>query len=101
MPDITVYMTQEDEEKFIQYIFEAGAWLTPDMHYLKPQPVEIRCIKGYKGYRQMLIRKFYIQRQDFTKSALVFRPLNKDDALIYYIGQREGGPYVDFSGGGI
>jgi hypothetical protein len=101
MPDITIYMTEDDEERFIRFVFEKHAWLIPDMNYAEPRAVKIESIKSYKESRNKLIRKFYIQRQDFTTSPLNFRSITKDGVLFHYISQRQGGPNIDFSGGGI
>ena len=100
MPDIVVYLTEDDQDRFVQFLLEAGAWLVADMNYTDPQAGRIDSLDSYRNCRLASVNKFYIQRQDFTHSPLVFRHVEKSGARIYYIGQREGGPNIDFSGGG-
>jgi hypothetical protein len=100
VPDTVIYMTEDDQERFIQFALNAGAWLIADMNYPEPKAIRVDSMDRYKHCRLKMVSKFYIQRQDFTQSPLVFKHIEKNGAHIYYISQRQGGPNIDFSGGG-
>jgi hypothetical protein len=101
MPDVTMYMTDDDEARFIRFILEEGAWLVPDLDYSEPRVVKITALESYELYRQKLVRKFFIQKDEFNQSPLELRSISKNNKMVHYISQRQGGPYIDFSGGGI
>lgn len=101
MPDLVVYLTEQDEIRFIKYALEKGTWLVPDVEYISRDYPRIENALEYESYRQRQVRAFFIQRDDFVRSPLEMRNILKHDREIFYISQRKGGPYLDFMGGGI
>jgi hypothetical protein len=101
MPDITLYLTEDDEMRFVRFVLQEGAWLVPDSDYEEPSAIRIHSLREYALHRRKLIRKFFIQKEEFVRSSFEFRKIIKNGRPIFYIGQRKGGPNIDFSAGGI
>ena len=100
MPDLVMYLTEDDQRRFVDFVLGTGAFLIPDMHVENPSFPTIVSLAQYESYRARLVSKYYIQRDDFTRFSPTARSIQQDGRMIYYVSQREGGPFVDFSGGG-
>lgn len=84
----------------VRFILSNGACLIPDLDYSQKQPALLTNESLFLAAR-LSVRHFFIIRDDYLKMPLEMRRIQKGGRIVYYISQREGGPTVDFLGGGI
>jgi hypothetical protein len=100
MPEMTLFLTEHDEDMIIEFALSRGCWLVPDVDYPSPRHVPITSIKEYKEYRART-RLFLLMSNEYFRSPVEMRRIRKNDKTVYYVSQRSGGPSIQFLGGGV
>ena len=95
MPEMKLFMTEKDELELIRFVLGQECWLIPDIDYDSPRHQNISTERQFRDYRKRA-RLFFIVRDDILKSPLEMRRISKDGRTVFYIGQRRGGPTIDF-----
>ena len=99
MPGIQLYQTEADELTLIEAALEEGCWLVPDLNY---EAADARRLTTIEEYRRVRIeeRHFFISSERIMQAPLSMRQITKAGKNIFYVSPSEGGPFLEFLGGG-
>jgi hypothetical protein len=100
MPQLSLYQTEEDELNVVNAAFEAGCWIVPDLDYEAPEAQVLKTGESFKQARRDE-RHFFILHKRFMRSPLHMRQILKHGRNVFYVSPSEGGPFLEFLGGGI
>jgi hypothetical protein len=100
MPGIQLYQTEVDELTVVKTALDRGWWLIPDLDYSSDQVQELRSIEQFKRARSVE-RHFFIVSDFFLCSPLSLRKITKRGETVFYVSPSEGGPCLEFLGGGV
>lgn len=100
MAGIQLYQTEQDETLLVEAALSQGCWLTPDINYETSQVIEIRSIEEFIEIRPTE-RHFFILHNTFLRMPLCLREIEKNGKKVFYVSPSEGGPFLEFLGGGI
>ena len=92
MPELSLYLADEDDQEFVSYCFSQGAWMVPDLLYKTPAPRIVSNLDSFAECAEE--RLFFIQHASFLCSPLLFAKLEKNNETVYSISQRYGGPAI-------
>jgi hypothetical protein len=100
MPGLQLYQSELDELALVKAAFDEGCWLVPGCHYKTPQVKELRTIEEFSRAR-LAERHFFILSDSFVRLPLSLTKIIKQNEPVYFISSSEGGPFLEFLGGGI
>jgi hypothetical protein len=100
MPQINLYQTEVDELEFMKGALKEGCKIVPDCNYATPEIQILNTLEEFQCSR-LSERHFFILHERFIRLPLQLRPISKDGKTVYYISPSQGGPFVEFLGGGI
>lgn len=101
MPQVDFYFSDRDIIDFAVQVFDAGAWLVPDLRFEEQSYCIIRDTDTFVRTRKAT-RLFFILHDSYFACPLEMRPLARTgQSPHYYIMQRNGGPTIDFFSPGI
>ena len=100
MPELGLYLVEEDEYSLVQLAFDEGCDLIPDLHYNSQRYEKISTLEGYRQYR-IRTRLFFLVSEKYFCCPIEMCRIEKDERHVYYISQRSGGPTIQFLGGGL
>lgn len=99
MAEFDFILAPQDQLQFISFLLETGAVLVPYLAYPSPQYVTITDPVS----AQALIQKgdmygpIFVSWHEYTTFSYTYHEIEKEGAPRYFLRQREGGPYMDFS----
>ena len=100
MRTLQLYQTEADELELVKAAFAEDCWLVPDSHYRAPEVLKLFNLEEFKHAR-IEQRHFFIMNETFLKSPLSMRGFSKQNESLYYVSPNEGGPFLEFLGGGV
>src|ERR1700754_3238022 len=100
MRELNLYQTEEDELGLVKAAFAAGCRMVPDSNYETSEVPAIYTIEAFRLSR-LTERHFFILHECFQRLPITLRKISKDGKLLYYISPSQGGPFLEFMGGGI
>jgi len=100
MPELQLYQTELDELKLVKAAFTEGCWMVPDSNYQTPEAISLRTVEQYLASRKNE-RHFFILNKLFSRLPFQMRKISKDGKIVYYISPSQGGPFLEFMGGGV
>jgi hypothetical protein len=100
MRELNLYQTEEDELQLVRAALSAGCRILPDSNYEVPKVLVIDNIAAFQQSR-LTQRHFFILHESFQRLPVALRQIVKDGKLVYYISPSQGGPFLEFLGGGI
>jgi len=95
MPELSLYLADEDEKEFVSFVLNQGAWLIADTEYDSPRVERIYALERFSDSRRSSAH-FFIQADSFDKLPAEFRPIHKKGKTLYYLSSRSGGPFISF-----
>ena len=100
MPGLQLYQTEADELVLVRAALEQGCWLVPDLNYETPEAQRLLTAEEYQHLRTKE-RHFFILSESFVRAPLLMRQITKAGRNAFYISPSEGGPFLEFLGGGV
>jgi len=100
MPQINLYQTEQDELGVVKAAFSEGSTIVPDRNYSASEAIALDTIEAFKHAR-VHDRHFFILNKRFSRLPIHFRKILKDGKPVYYISPSQGGPFLEFMGGGV
>lgn len=96
MPQTQLILTDKNSEQIVTLIFDMGAMLIPDLHYKEPKYEYISKLSQFTKMRGAT-NIYFIVHEDWIVESLIMREVNhQTEGKIFYIGQKQGGPTIDF-----
>ncbi|MCG2618206.1 hypothetical protein LZZ85_28180 [Terrimonas sp. NA20] len=95
MSQIDFFVCNSERRDLLSLCLGNGLTLIPDMHYQDNSYMSIKDFDGLELYNDNS-PKFYLTSQKFTFYPFKIDSVINSGRLIYYIVQRQGGPYIDF-----
>lgn len=96
MPQTQLILTDKNSEQIVTSILDTGAMLIPNLHYKEPKYEYITTLNQFTKMRSAA-NLFFIVREDWIVESLIVREVNhQTEGKIFYIGQKEGGPTINF-----
>lgn len=99
MPEIGLYLDEEDELQIVRDMFDQRLELVPDLHYSKKQYLRLRSERDFLKYRKQT-GLFFAVRPDFARLPLELDHNQVGGKEWFFIVQRNGGPALTFNCGG-
>jgi len=100
MREMSLYQTEEDELNLVSAALAAGCRIVPDSNYEMPEAPTIDTIEAFQLSRSTE-RHFFILHECFERLPITLRQISKDGKFLYYVSPAQGGPFLEFMGGGI
>ena len=100
MPQINLYQTEQDELGIVKAAFSEGCTIVPDSNYSTSEAIALETIEAFNQAR-VHNRHFFILNKRFSRLPIHFRKISKDGKFVYYISPSQGGPFLEFMGGGV
>ena len=100
MPGIQLYQSEQDEIVLVTAAVSNGYWLVPDLHYESAKVDILRTVEDFQSVRKREYH-FFILHESFLRIPLCLRKIEKNGKDVFYVSQTEGGPFLEFLGGGI
>jgi hypothetical protein len=100
MPGLQLYQTEADELVLVRAALEQGCWLVPDLSYDAPVAQRLLTVEEYQHVRTKE-RHFFILSESFVRAPLSMHKITKAGRDVFYISPSEGGPFLEFLGGGV
>jgi len=100
MPGLQLYQTEADELVLVRAALEEGCWLVPDSSYDAPEAQRLLTAEEYQRVRTKE-RHFFILSESFVRAPLSMRKITKVGRDVFSISATEGGPFLEFLGGGL
>ena len=102
MPELEFFFVDSEMDSFLEYIWECGFDLIPNLHFSRPKPVKCKTRAQVCKYEEVATSLFFLLREDFTKLPLEMVRLDGGcDEGKYFIMQREGGPAIHLFWSGV
>jgi hypothetical protein len=96
MPQLDLYFSEDDSQRFTEFLIDEGASLVPDLHYDEQNYLILNNIQAVKDARTKT-KLFFIIHNSYFFCPLEMRPLNRSgESFSFFIMQRNGGPTIDF-----
>ncbi|MGD0631016.1 MAG: hypothetical protein ABR987_16940 [Terracidiphilus sp.] len=99
MPGLQLYQTEADELVLVKAALDQGCWLVPDLNYETDEVQRFRSTEEYQHFRTEE-RHFFVLSEAFVRAPLSLRKITKADRILFYVSPSEGGPFLEFLGGG-
>ncbi len=93
MAEVRFFGCREDTDILVQWIFEEGAWLIPDIHYRMSKYAEIHDLGAFERYRKQT-NLFFILAKGYQRCPLELQSIEKRGKRFYFVMQRNGGPAI-------
>lgn len=100
MRELNLYQAEEDELELINAALMAGCLIIPDSNYEAPEVLAIDTVEGFKRSR-LRVRHFFMLHESFQRLPVTLRKISKDGKVVHYVSPSQGGPFIEFMGGGI
>jgi hypothetical protein len=100
MRELNLYQTEKDELHLIKAAIAAGCKLVADSNFETPEAPVISTVAAFQTSRAEQ-RHFFILHESFQRLPITFRQVAKNGKQLYYVSPSQGGPFLEFLGGGI
>lgn len=96
MPQVDIFLSEQDVEEIVGYVFEHGCRIAADINYKDPVPGFVYSVEEFRELRgKQKPTLFFILSDKWQRTSLVLKPLIKNEDRFYYIQQKSGGPTID------
>lgn len=95
MAQLDFFLNLEERNKFLEFCFESGSFIIPDINYHEKEYIKIDSISMVNHSKPC--NQYFIANAEFYKYPLEYSSFNKNEKTLFYIKQRYGGPTILFS----
>jgi hypothetical protein len=100
MPELDLYQTEIDELEIVKAAFVEGCRMVVDSNYQTPVAPVLETVQEFQ-FARSTERHFFLINTKFERMPISMRQISKDGKSVYYISPSQGGPFIEFLGGGI
>lgn len=99
MAEFDFILNSEDQRRLVEFVVNCEVEFVPALGYSKPAYDILTSVDDIIDltFSRKLRGPFFILSKDFSKYPLKMGSFEKEGKNIYFIYQRHGGPYLDFS----
>lgn len=96
MPEISLFMSEDDLKKIVEGLIESGCTLFPDAATNRPEAHEVNSLESFQQWREGKgVRFFFVVSSEWKVAPFEWGKIEKNGNVEFYIRQRTGGPTID------